>query len=281
MIEPRAVHPDGIAVEMKTATLQFRQGQGKTRLARQYVPYPFHITRPFYIDPARPDFATLYLQSCSGGLYSGERLRLEIETEADAAAEITTQAATLVRNAKGDHATLETRLNLGADSLAVYSPDPLVLFPDARVKSKLAVTLAPGARALCQEAFALASEAQTQALSGFYKFEFGVTDSHGTPLVLERGTIDLATIGTPASPLGPYRAAAAIYLIGAALDKAALDACTEHAGCRIGASALPNDAGIAIRMLAMDGGSLSAAMQRIRPACFRAIAGFDAAPRRK
>ncbi len=266
---------------MATAKLQFGYAQGKTRLTRQYVPYPFHITRPFYIDTVRPDFATLYLQSCSGGLYSGERLSLEIETASRAAVEITTQAATLVRNARGDHAALETRLNLAAGSLAIYSPDPLVLFPDASVKSKLGVTLAPHARALCQEAFALSSEALTQALIGSYTFAFSVRDSNGVPLVLERGTIDLATIGTPASPLGPYRAAASVYLIGATLDKAALDAFTDHPGCPIGASALPNNAGIVIRILAMDGGSLSAAMQRIRKTCFRAVAGFDAALRRK
>jgi urease accessory protein len=266
---------------MTTAKLRFGHAQGKTRLTRQYVPYPFHITRLFHIDAVRPDFATLYLQSSSGGLYSGERLSLEIETDLCVAAEITTQAPTLVRNARGDHATLETRLDLAPGSLAVYSPDPLVLFPDARVKSKLGVTFAPHARALCQEAFALSSETPGQILTGFYNFEFGITDSNGTPLVLERGTIDLATIGTPASPLGPYRAAAAIYLVGVAPDKAALDIVLDHSGCPIGASALPNNAGTAIRILAMDGGSLVAAMSQVRQACFRAVAGFDAAPRRK
>ncbi len=265
---------------MTAAKLQFGYAQGKTRLIRQYVPYPFHITRPFYIDTVRPDFATLYLQSCSGGLYSGERLSLDIETAANAAAEITTQACTLVRNARGDHAALETRLTLAPASLAIYSPDPLVLFPGARVKSTLGVTLAPGARALCQEAFALSSEDQGQALTGFYAFEFILKDAGGT-LVLERGQIDLATIGTPASPLGPYRAAASLYLIGVAMDKAALDAIADHPGCPVGASSLPNDVGIAIRILAMDGGTLSAAVQRIRQTCFRMVAGFDAAPRRK
>ena len=44
------------------ASLQFSKGGGRTVLTRQRIPYPFHATRPFYLDQARPDLATLYLQ---------------------------------------------------------------------------------------------------------------------------------------------------------------------------------------------------------------------------
>ena len=44
---------------------------------------PTRFTRhaPFYLDPARPDLATLYLQSASGGLYRGDRVALSIVAE--------------------------------------------------------------------------------------------------------------------------------------------------------------------------------------------------------
>jgi urease accessory protein len=50
------------------ASLRFATGGGRTVLVHQHVPYPFHVTRAFHLDPSRPDLATLYLQSASGGL---------------------------------------------------------------------------------------------------------------------------------------------------------------------------------------------------------------------
>ncbi len=58
------------------ATLRFARGGGRTFLKEQRTPYPFHTTRPHYLDADRPDLATLYLQSASGGLYRGDRLEL-------------------------------------------------------------------------------------------------------------------------------------------------------------------------------------------------------------
>src|SRR5689334_23739760 len=53
--------------------------------------------------------ATLYLQSAAGGLYRGDDLAVAIEVGPVAAAEITTQAATVVHNAHGDPARLRQR----------------------------------------------------------------------------------------------------------------------------------------------------------------------------
>lgn len=266
---------------MTGARLRFECAQGRTRLASQYVPYPFHVTRPFYLDQARPDFATLYLQSSSGGLYSGEQLRLDIRTGSDAAVEITTQAATLVRDSKGKAAAIENHLNLGRGSLTMHTPDPLVLFPNARVRSNLSVTLEPGARAVCQEAFCLSSVDPQQPIPGHYGFTFSVRDETGKLLVSERGEVDLATIGTAVSPLGPYRAAGAVYLIGAMTDTETINQLTAVPGCVTGVSLLPNGAGTAIRILADGGGALANGMKMARAICFSTAAGFTPAPRRK
>src|SRR6266568_3233645 len=68
------------------ASLHFATGGGRTVLVHQHVPYPFHVTRAFHLDRARPDLATLYLQSASGGLYRGDRLMLDIDVAPGAAA---------------------------------------------------------------------------------------------------------------------------------------------------------------------------------------------------
>ena len=64
---------------------------GRTVLRRQHVGYPFHITRAFQLDRLRPDLATLYLQSASGGLYAADRLKLDLVVGAGAALNLTTQ----------------------------------------------------------------------------------------------------------------------------------------------------------------------------------------------
>jgi urease accessory protein len=72
---------------------------GCTFLARQSVPYPFHITLSHRLDAARLDIATLSLQSASGGLYRGDRLALSIEARPSACAHVTSQVAIVAHRA--------------------------------------------------------------------------------------------------------------------------------------------------------------------------------------
>ena len=46
----------------------------RTYLERQYAGYPFHVCRALYQDRDRPGLATIYVQSCSGGVYEDDRL---------------------------------------------------------------------------------------------------------------------------------------------------------------------------------------------------------------
>src|SRR3981081_435948 len=68
---------------------------GRTVLRRQHVGYPFHVTRAFQLDRMRPDLATLYLQSASGGLYAADRLTLDLAVGAGSALNPTTQTPTV------------------------------------------------------------------------------------------------------------------------------------------------------------------------------------------
>src|SRR5258707_15753555 len=73
---------------------------GRTVIRRQHVGYPLHVTRGFYLDTERPDLLTLYLQSASGGLYAGYRLKLDVSVGANAAFHLTNQAATVVNDGR-------------------------------------------------------------------------------------------------------------------------------------------------------------------------------------
>jgi urease accessory protein len=265
---------------MSHARLEFAQLQGVTRLHRQYAAYPFHLTRPFYLDRERPDLATLYLQSSSGGVYRGEDLRLELELGRDAAAEITTQAATLVRDARGGAARVETHLRLAPGSVGFYTPDPLILFPNANITSVLRVTLAEGARALCIDGASLTAQ-ETDIWQGRYRAGLVVETPEGRPLAREQGEVRLDEVGGMASPLGRFRAFGTAYLLNGEADEEALCRAVEATGCAAGFSRLPNQAGLALRILAEDGGRLARGLAVARTMLFEALAGFAPAPRRK
>ena len=255
---------------------------GRSRILRQHVPYPFHITQPFYLDAARPDLATLYLQSASGGLYSGDRLALSLRAREGAALAVTTQAATLVHDCRGEPAVQHIDLSLARDSVLIYTPDPLVLFPGAALRSCLDVTLAPGAIALCQEGFACHDPAGDGGVFDSIESDTILRAPDGRIHATARGRIAGRSLGTAASPIGPFRASGSFLLLGAGLpDRAALRAGIDRVGCFSGIADLPNETGIAIRLLAADGGRLARGLALAFDACFHAALGVRPAARRK
>ena len=147
--------PAARANEGPQAALRFaRAPDGQSYISRQRVGYPFHITRPFYFDEAPAGALTLYLQSVSGGIYQGEDLRMTCSAEACSAAHVTTQAATIVHRMPAAPARQTVALEAADGALLEYLPDPLIMFPGARLTSVLEIEAAEGATVVACESFA-------------------------------------------------------------------------------------------------------------------------------
>ncbi|MCS0503651.1 urease accessory protein UreD [Ancylobacter mangrovi] len=266
------------------AHLGFVRGGGRAVLARQHMPYPFHITRPFWLDPHLPECATLYLQSSSGGMYTGDRLALEIEAGAGAQAHVTSQAATVVHRTPGNEARLSTAIRLRDDAFLALTNDPFILFPDAHLHVATEVTLAAGARAILADGFATHDPEQRGRPFGRLRTELCVRNADGQVMVWDRGTITGAQFAGPASPLGPYRAMGNMVGLGARrgdVDAPALMRRLDALGCRIGVSDLPGECGILARCLAPTGGLLAQGMAELYAAFFEAWTGYAPPPLRK
>jgi len=267
---------------MTAARLAFAHIQGRTRLMGQYVPYPFHITQPFYLDDALPGLATLYLQSSSGGVYRGDRLSLTLEAGEGAQAMVTTQASTLVRNCGEAPAETETHLRLEAGSRLLYQPDPMILLPGADIVNTVMLTVPEDAVALCCDAYGFHDPAGGAARFRRLETRTVLQRPDGRRLVSDRGVILGEEIGTSASPLGPFRAFGTVLLInGDWADRARTIAAVEETGCIAGASALPNAAGVALRLLASETGILARGLAAACAAGFEAVFGRSPQPRRK
>jgi urease accessory protein len=266
------------------AALQFHRGGGRTVLAHQHVPYPFHATRPFYLDHERPEIATLYLQSASGGLYRGDDVALSIVAGPYAAAHVTTQASTIVHTTHKRAVAQTTRIAIGEHSFVAMTPDPLVLFPGAEICCATEITLAATGCAILTDGLAHHDPQGTARPFERYSNVVVVRNESGRVLLSDRGSLAGESMLEPASPLGPFRAVGTLLVLGRGSERCDADVLESRLtdlGCVAGISKLPNDAGIGGRVLAANGGTLARGLEAAFAIAFDALIGVSPARRRK
>ena len=267
-----------------SATLRFARGGGRTFLKEQRTPYPFHTTRPHRLDADRPDLATLYLQSASGGLYRGDRLDLSIEAGPGALAHVTTQAATVVHASAEAGIELRTRIEVGTGAMLALTSDPYILFPRADLSTETRIVLASGSSAILAEGFAVHDPAGRDGPFHALTASCQIEDSGGTRLAEDRGLIEGMDFFGIASPLHGYQAFGSVMVLGqqaVSLDPAGVEEMLDARGVLGGVSRLPNAAGWAIRLLATDGGALARGLDAAFALGFEALLGMRPARRRK
>ncbi len=266
------------------ASLVFAAGGDRTFLQRQKTPYPFHITRPFWLDADCPDLATLYLQSASGGIYRDDHLRLGVEAKAAARAHVTTQSGTIVHDTGASPARQETSIVIGRNAFLAVTPDPLILFPGVTLTSALDIKIDPTSRAIVTEGFACHDPTESGRSFESLELRLTITDEKARGVVRERSFVTGDEVFSKASPLGLYRAYASMIILGPAdLWPAAIElqSAFDGQGCLAGVSPLPGAIGLYLRCLAPDGGSLRNGLQAGFELAFTAHVGTAPARRRK
>jgi urease accessory protein len=257
---------------------------GRTILRRQHVGYPLHVTRPFYLDRARPDLATLYLQSASGGLYAGDRLKLNLTVGAGAALNLTTQASTVVHHGRGASAEQQQAIKVMEGAFCALISDPYVLFPGAALALKTTAEVACDGVLILADGFAVHDPQRDGAVFERFAMETRILRPDGTRLVVDAGEIGGADLAAKFGALGGFKACATMLVIAPqprCPDIAELEAAADRVGCIAGASHAPNGAGIAMRLLAGDGGALARGIEAAFHVAGQAALGIALARRRK
>ncbi|ADB60441.1 Urease accessory protein UreD [Haloterrigena turkmenica DSM 5511] len=121
-----------------------RRGDGPTRLIRDRVKVPYHLTGTLETDPA-PGLTTLVAQEPTGGVAQGDRHRLRVETREGARAHVTTQSATKVHSMDANYAHLDASFRAQSGSYLEYLPGPTIVNEDARCLQTIDVDLADDA----------------------------------------------------------------------------------------------------------------------------------------
>lgn len=277
--------------DRKEGKLELRfapDAEGRSFLAQQFASYPFHVCRAQYLDPELLEMASLYLQSSAGGLFAGDRLSLEIATEAGAKAHVTTPASTIVHRMLAGDARQRALLRVGSGSFLEYLPEPVILFPQARLRSKLRLSLGEGATAILADAFLPHDPAGGHEPFGSYESETEIEDAGGRRLVLDRFRVSGADVhsGT-AGLMGGLAMQATILAVSSAVAPEVLLTAlrrgleTSSPSVYGAASLLPNACGAWARLLAEDGAALTGAMAQLWASARGSVTGTRPQPRRK
>lgn len=261
--------------------------EGRSYLRRQYASYPFHVCRVHYHDKDQPGLATLYVQSCSGGIYEDDRLDLTLATARGAEAHVSTQAATVVHSMPSRSASQRVRIRCEGGSYLEYLPDPQILFPDSRFRSEVVVRLGGDAVALASDSFLCHDPAGQDGTFASYFSEIVIENETGKALAVDRLKVDGQAFRDSCPGIsGRFKAQGTMIVAGldfsasavvGVLHKVRLDRDVAAIGC----SQLPNSAGILVRVLAADGAALKLAMHQVWCAARLALKGSHPVERRK
>ena len=270
------------------ADIEFaRDPGGATGVCRQRVGYPFHLGRTLMMPGDPAGMATVYLQSCSGGIFQCDDLRLRIIAGTGTSAHVTSAASTVVHGMESAGARQIVEIDAAAGALLEYLPDPMILFPRARLHNGVQVRLDPQASVILGDALIRHDPKGAAGAFEFLESETVVRDRVGKLLVCDRfrcsgGDLARALPGIN----GAYAAQATLFALTMACPATALVGAMRRALSPIedvyaAASALPNGAGAWVRVLARDAIGARAALHAAWAAARTEITGQAPAPRRK
>lgn len=259
---------------------------GRSFIRQQYAAYPFHICRALYMDRDAPGLATLYVQSCSGGLYENDRHAIDVTAEPGAAFHLTTQASTIVHSMERGQAEQDVTIDAGDDAFVEYLPDPQILFPLAQFRSAIRVRASARATVVLSDAV-LCHDPIGKGAPSLFRSEIAVEDQAGRLLAIDRLRLDRAAFVAPRpGVLGRYAVNGTLMIVtrdqGAAAIQAAVRAMSiDRTEAAVGVSELPHAAGYVCRILAADGVSLKRTMFEVWSIARQALRGHRPAARRK
>jgi urease accessory protein len=218
----------------------------------------------------------------------GDRYRIDLRCEPAAVAHVTTRAATKLYRMEQNYATQWVHITVCADAVLEYLPDPVIPFRDSRFYGRTILTVDPSASVILGETLLPGRVAygEQQAYTLFWStIEAYATD--GTLLFSDRLRLEPAAtaLNTPGR-LGPHAVPATLYIVTRRHD-ARLLADRLHAALELqpevigGASTLPNDSGVALRILGPTSRAVGAALHAAWDVARLVVLGAPAPDRRK
>lgn len=277
-----AERPHGIHADIEFA----RESGGATYVRHQRVGYPFHLGRALRSPGDPAGMPTLYLQSCSGGIFEGDDLCLRIKAGEGAAAHVTSAASTIVHGMERNPARQRMEIHAREGAFLEYLPDPTILFPRARLDSRVQMCMHPDATAIVGDSLLLHDPKGGDGVFDWLRSETRIEDPSGKLLACDRFRIDGSQLTRGLAGIaGTSTAQGSLFVVTGAKPAAELVAAMREAllvpGVYAGAALLPNRCGAWARILANDAVALKVAMFNAWSAARNLLTGAMPVQRRK
>ena len=245
-----------------------RRSDGPTRMIRDRVKVPYHLTGTLDTDPA-PGLTTLVAQEPTGGVAQGDRHRMRIESREGSRAHVTTQSATKVHSMDANYAHLDASLRVQSGSYLEYLPGPTIVNEDARCLQTIEIDLADDSRAVVADVLVPDGLSDHEPF-GFDHYHARVEAEHNGRLVCADAVDLRPSERDPRDPasVGAYGVVGSLYVFAPASSANdgstdaegtgdGLETLVENVRDRIsgreaveaGVSALPHDVGAVVRIL--------------------------------
>jgi urease accessory protein len=113
----------------------------KTVIKEQFSKVPLFTQRALYLEESLPSMAYIYIISPSGGVLQGDRYRIDINLRKNAVAHITTQGATRLYRMNKNFATQILNITLDSNCYFEYIPDQIIPYRDSRFYQSVNINL--------------------------------------------------------------------------------------------------------------------------------------------
>ena len=265
-----------------------RDPYGRTFLRNQFSSYPFHICRPLYLDDGpTKNMATIYTQSCSGGLYTEDRLETSIVAGPETQVHVSTQASTIIHQGTRGPACQSTTIKVADDALMEYTPDPVILFPNSHLRSSLRLELTSTASAIVHDSFLAHDYRSGSGTFDLIENELTIVGSNGISRMIDRFRFSGSEyVEGITGQMGGYLCHGSFVAIAPKADVGGLVAVSREAirsiqNTLLGVSILPDGTGMSARILSRNAVGLKVAMTRLWSISREAITGSPPQFRRK
>ena len=247
----------GTAGKLGALILRLEQDKsnGKTSVKDQYSRVPLYTQRALYLEEALSNMAYMYIISPSGGMLQGDRYRMDITLRNHAFAHITTQGATRLYRMEKNYATQIINIDVGEDCYFEYIPDQVIPYRDSRFYQEANLHIHDNATLLYSEMITPGRVASGEHFDYDICYMKAVAKDHNDGLkftdvaMLEPKRRDMKVFGV----LANYEVVGNMYIITKNRPQeinsgvnAALKSIAKVYG---GATILPSNSGVGIRML--------------------------------
>ena len=116
--------------------LQNDSDKQKTVITKKRTQVPLYMQKALHYDMDYPSMAHLFVLSPSGGILQGDRYRMDVQLKNNAISHITTQGATRIYKMESNYATHQVTLNLKNNSYLEFIPEQIIPYKNSRFYQK-------------------------------------------------------------------------------------------------------------------------------------------------